>query len=198
MPLKIPRCARGKCRRRSRENGRYCKPCFAAANRRSHRKHHKERNARRRDRAKNRDESARARDSARAKLAVAIARGRMTKGACVVCQRHDDVVAYIANPRRWSKVIWTCREHRTEVATLPSAGVERSEKGAESWVRQREVALAVIAGLPKEVRESLYEIAARGPAGVRLSLEAPLFAIQLVRAYQTRFGPATPGSNGGS
>ncbi len=197
MPSNRHRCARGKCRRRPRPDGRYCNLCHAAANRRSHRKHRKERNARRRDRASNRDDVARARDSARAKLAVAISRGKIQKGACVVCQRCHDVVAYIAEPRRWSEVIWICRDHRAEMATLPSAGIERSEDGAETWLRQREHAFAAIAGLPEEEREYLNEVAARGPAGVRLSREAPLFAIQLVRAYQVFSRSAKPGSNGG-
>lgn len=73
------------------------------------------------------------------------------------------------------------------MATLPSTRTERSENAAaEKWAHQREAALVAVAGLPEEERESLYEIAAHGPAGVRLSPEAPLFAIQLVRAYQLR------------
>ena len=197
MATKIRRCAHGKCRRRPRPEGRYCQLCHAAANRRSHRKHRKERNARRRDRTKNRDEAARARDSARAKLAVALARGKITKGTCIVCQRHDGLIAYIADPRRWSEVVWACREHRLEVTTLPSTGIEPSKNTAEKWARQREAAFVAVDSLPEEDRECLYEIAGRGPAGVRLSPEAPLFAIQLVRAYQIHSKLAKPEPNGG-
>ena len=126
-----------------------------------------------------------------------IARGKITKGTCIVCQRHDGLIAYIADPRRWSDVVWACREHRPELTTLPSTGTERSESAAEKWAHQRESALVAVAGLPKEEREYLCEIAARGPAGVHLSPEAPLFAIQLVRAYQIRSKLAKPESNGG-
>ena len=49
---------------------------------------------------------------------------------------------------------------------------------------ERETALAAIAALPEERRAQLRAIAARGPAGVVLSPDAPLFTIRLVRAYR--------------
>ena len=57
-----------------------------------------------------------------------------------------------------------------------------------TWIDQRDAALAAIALLSKEERAALYEIAAVGPAGVRLDPAAPLFSIQLVRAYRRRRG----------
>ncbi len=183
MTPKIARCARGKCRRRPRENGRYCALCHAAANRRSHRKHRKERNARRRDRAKNRDEVARARDSARAKLYVAIARGTVIKGVCRVCHRHANVVAHIADTACWRDAVWFCREHRYSAR---ETNATRPVSKAPTWINERDAALAAIALLSKEERAALYEIAAVGPAGVRLDPAAPLFSIQLVRAYRRR------------
>ncbi len=197
MAPKMRRCSRGKCRRRPRPDGRYCALCHAAANLRSHRKHRKERNARRRDRAQNRSNEARASDSARAKLYVAIARGKIEKGSCVVCQRHDGVVAYIADPARWSDAVWTCREHRGEARTVShqiNADTPRIQR--ERGLDQREAALCAIAKLPEEERERLYDVAARGPVGTRLSRESPLFVMRLVRAYQIR-AKALAESNGG-
>ena len=189
MAPKIARCSRGKCRRRQRPDGRYCALCHAAANRRSHRKHRKERNARRRDRAQNRDEVQRAHDSARAKLYVALARGTVRKGVCVVCQRHDGVAAYITEPHHWRDVIWACREHRTEAAIRTSGSAGHSPRNmAGAWADQRDAVAAAIARLSDEERERLYEIAARGPAGVRLSRDAPLFTMRLISAYATHHG----------
>ena len=189
MPPKIAHCSRGKCPRRPRPDGRYCARCHAAANRRSHRKHRKERNARRRDRALNRDEAARARDAARAKLYVAIARGTVSKGPCVVCHRHEDVVAFIADPTHWREVVWTCLEHRSSAPDTIADPLPK--RPAPTWLDERDAALAAIARLSKEDRDLLHEIAAVGPAGIQLDAAAPLFAIQLVRAYRTRFGTAT-------
>lgn len=197
MATKIARCSRGKCRRRPRPEGRYCALCHAAANRRSHRKHRKERNTRRRDRSQNRDEAARARDAARAKLYVAIGRGTTRKGNCVVCQRHD-VIAYIADPIRWSEVVWTCREHRSEARTATHTLADAPEiHQREEWLDKREASLAAISQLSKEERQSLYDIAAQGPAGTRLSPESPLFAMRLVRAYQIQVASTRNESNGG-
>lgn len=197
MAAKIARCSRGKCRRRPRPDGRYCAFCHAAANRRSHRKHRKERNARRRDRSQTHDETTRALNGARAKLYVAIARGKIVKGACVVCHRHDKVVAHIANPARWHDVVWTCREHRDEVRTGGQTRADAPPIHGERWLDQREAVLSAITELSEEERERLYDVAARGPAGTRLRPESPLFAMRLVRAYQIR-ASALAESNGGS
>lgn len=186
MTPEIARCSRGKCRRRPRENGRYCAICHAAANRRSHRKHRKERNARRRDRALRRTDEQRALDSARAKLYVAVARGKVEKTACVVCHRHDDVIALIKDPQNWMDPVWTCRAHKSGAGTAVQAPRLTGESGA--WRAQRDAILIAICEMPKEKREALEEIAALGPAGIRIDTTAPLFKIRLVRAYQARYG----------
>ena len=85
-----------------------------AANRASHERYRKERNARRHTRADDRDETARAKDSVRAKLLVAISRGKLTKAPCVVCGGYDELTAYIADPARWHEVVWVCRDHRAD------------------------------------------------------------------------------------
>ncbi|MGP0092615.1 MAG: hypothetical protein ACLPKB_22160 [Xanthobacteraceae bacterium] len=173
-------CSKPGCRRPPRADGRYCKPCFAAANRDSHDRHRKQRNARRRSRARYRDDDARAKDAARAKLYVAIARGKEQRKPCVVCKRWEDLTAYIADPARWREAVWICREHRAdEIARRTPA-----PDPLELWRRRREAALAAIAALPEAERDRLHRIAAQGPAGLRLSPQAPLFLIQLVNAYE--------------
>jgi len=175
------RCGRSGCTEQRRNGGRYCGGCFAAANRRSHAAHHSERNARRRDRAAERSAGARARDSARAKLYVAIARGKIAKGVCVTCGR-GEVTAYIADPKRWREPVWMCRADRSE-EMKPRGGAAKRALEEEAWAKRRDAALAAIAALPADVRARLYEIAAQGPAGVRLAPDAPLFVQRLVRAY---------------
>lgn len=59
---------------------------------------------------------------------------------------------------------------------------------AGAWADQRDAVAAAIARLSDEERERLYEIAARGPAGVRLSRDAPLFTMRLISAYATHHG----------
>ncbi len=179
--LETPRtCSKPGCVRRPRADGSYCKPCFAHANRVSHHLHRRERNARRRERAEERDEAARAADSARAKLAVAIARDTIDKGPCVVCHVRN-VTAYIADPSEWRDVLWVCRAHRADEVARRTTPPEIDP--AIAWQAEREVALTAIASLPDVERDRLFAIAARGPVGIRLSPNAPLFMIQLVHAY---------------
>lgn len=182
MREKERRCGRADCAEKRRTGGRYCGDCFAAANRRSHATHRRERNARRRDRAAVRNDWARARDCARAKLYVAISRGKLKKAPCVKCGS-DEVTALILDPARWREVLWICREDRDEQIACRLAGpVFPGEHAA--WTKEREAALAAIAALPIDTRERLYDIAARGPAGIKLSADAPLFSMRLIRAYR--------------
>jgi hypothetical protein len=120
------RCARAQCGRQARAGGRYCCGCFAEASRSSHARHRRERNARRRDRSALRDASARARDCARAKLYVAISRGKIRKDVCSVCGR-DEVTALIADPARWWEVVWICREDRGERLTSAVPQLKKSK-----------------------------------------------------------------------
>ncbi len=144
--------------------------------------HRHERNARRRERADERTEAARAADSARAKLAVAIARGKIDKGRCLVCHRFENVTGYIADPNEWRDVLWLCRAHRADEIARRTAPPEVDP--AVAWQAEREAALTEIPNLPDSERARLFAIAARGPSGIRLAPEAPLFMIQLVRAYR--------------
>jgi hypothetical protein len=175
-------CSKPGCHRPPRADGRYCNPCFAAANRDSHDRHRAQRNARRRGRARYRDDDARARDSARAKLYVAIARGKEHRKPCVVCKGWEDLTAYIADPTHWREAVWICRTHRSDEIARRTAPPEVDPTVA--WQTEREAALAAIARLPVTERTRLYAIAAQGPAGIILRPEQPLFTIRLVQAYR--------------
>jgi hypothetical protein len=122
------------------------------------------------------------RDSARAKLYVAIARGKMKKAPCAVCGCAD-VTAFIIDPERWWEAIWICREDRNEeIARRLSTAILPQQ--ADAHIHERDVVLRIVALLPENVRLRLYDIAARGPAGIRLDADAPLFIMQLLRAYR--------------
>jgi len=174
-------CSKPRCKNTPTPDGRYCKACFAAASRASHERHHKERNARRRTRAEYRDDAARVKDSARAKLFVAIARGKLPKGRCVRCSAWDDVTALILDPAKWREVVWVCRDHRADEIAWRTKSPEVDP--AVAWQTERERALTAIAALPEAQQAALRAIAARGPAGMVIAPEAPFFTIRLVQAY---------------
>ncbi len=174
-------CSKPRCKNTPTPDGRYCKACFAAANRASHERHHKERNARRRTRADYRDDTARANDSARAKVFVAIARGKMLKGRCVHCSCWDDITALILDPAKWREVVWVCRDHRAD--EIARRTTPPPVDPAVVWQTERERALAAIATLPESQQAALRAVAARGPAGMVIAPEAPFFTIRLVQAY---------------
>jgi hypothetical protein len=81
-------------------------------------------NERRRARAENRDSGQRARDSARAALAMALKRGTLTRGWCVVCADRN-VIGYQPNSRRPLAVTWVCRRDRPELIERLNAERER-------------------------------------------------------------------------
>lgn len=177
-------CGAKGCRKRARPGGRHCAPCHAASVRRWREGHAYELAVRRRDAAGARSGDARARDSARAKLAMALRRGKIARGHCVVCGSKD-VMALIEDAQRPLDVVWACRadrelarEQRNDAAAERTAAAEH-----EKWLLERARALAEIELLDVADRERLYELARRGPAGLRLSPESPLFAINLVRAF---------------
>jgi len=143
--------------------------------------HHKERNARRRTRAAYRDDTARAKDCARAKLFVAIARGKLPKGRCVRCSAWDDVTALILDPAKWREVVWVCRDHRADEIARRTKSPEVDP--AVAWQTERERALTANAALPEPQQAALRAIAARGPAGMVIAPEAPFFTVRLIQAY---------------
>jgi len=189
LPL-IRYCGARGCRRRARMGGRHCPGCHAAAVRRWREHHSAELAVRRRDATVFRNDDARARDSARAKLAMALRRGKLTRGTCAVCGA-SAVVGLIVDPNRPLEVVWVCiadrqaaRERQRDEEAQRAAGVAQA-----AWYVERATALAAIELLPPAERAQLHALAARGPARMRLSPEAPLYVMNLVRAFKARSLP---------
>jgi len=188
-PLSLRRvCSTKACRGTARPGGRHCLACHKRAVRRYRDRHAQELATRRRDADALRDDRTRAADSARAKLAMALRRGTMVRGLCQICGT-DDVIGIINDPQRWREVAWVCRrdrdvarERRRDEEAQLAASRERA-----AWAEERTRVLAAIELLPPDVRARLYELAARGPAGIRLSPEAPLYMIALIRAFEDDF-----------
>ena len=203
VPLPLPLvtnryCGALGCRRRARPGGRHCAVCHAAAVRSWRERNGRELAVQRRDAAALRDEKTRARDSARAKLATAIRRGHVDRGACVVCGSAS-VMALMADPRRPLEVVWTCRSDRQEAGRQHVEAAERriAVVAQAEWINECARVLAAIELLQPEVRDSLLAVAARGPAGLRLSAEAPLFTMNLVRVYNATFARAPENQKSG-
>jgi hypothetical protein len=186
LPLRRP-CGAAGCRRRARPGGRHCLPCHAAAVRRWRHNHRHELAVRRRDGGAARPDDARARDSARAKLAMALRRGTFERGGCRFCGA-SGAIALMADPARWREVVWVCREHRQ--AEYERREDEAAQRAAEAkltaWAEERAQVLAAIALLPPERQAQFHALAAQGPAGITLSPHAPLYEMNLVRAYQAQ------------
>lgn len=188
-PLPLIRfCGAKGCRRRTRPGRRHCSFCHAAAVRHWREEHRRELAVRRRDAAAVRDHDARARDSARAKLAMAVRRGTLARGRCRVCGANE-VIALIEDPARWREAVWVCREHREiELEQRREAEAQRAYHDKQAaWYDERARVLAAIELLPPNAQRELQARAARGPAGLPLSRGAPLYAMNLVRAFAARF-----------
>ena len=185
LPL-VRFCGASGCRRRARPGGRHCPSCHAAAVRRYRDDHREELTVRRRDAAAMRDREARAQDSARAKLAMALRRGMLLRGPCRDCGA-GDVIGLIADPARWRDVVWVCRNHRAdESARLRQADAQRAYEAQQAaWYNERAHVLAAIELLPSAERTQLQALAAIGPAGTRLAPGAPLYIMNLVRAFKS-------------
>ena len=136
---------------------------------------------------------ARARDLARAKLAMAIRRGKISRDRCPFCGSAD-IIAMMADVARPLEVRWVCRA--TRQAELERQRAEQTRQVATAaqsgWEHERAATLAAIARLPPAQRARLEAIAARGPGGLRLAPEAPLYVMGLVRAYRASITKAAP------
>ncbi len=188
-PPPLPRirfCGASGCRRRARPGGRHCPGCHTAAVRRWREAHRRELAVRRRDAAAARDADARARDSGRAKLAMALRRGTLVRGRCRECGA-SDVMGLIADPADWREAVWVCREHRQ--AELERRREDVAQRAADAkqaaWYDERTRVLAAIELLPPHEQARLHALASQGPLG-RLTPEAPLYTMNLVRIYKAR------------
>jgi hypothetical protein len=179
-------CSKPGCQRSPKPDARYCKPCFATANRASHRRHRKQRNLRRRDRADNRDQATRARDSARAKLAVAIKRGTIAKHPCARCGSDEDLTGFIADPERWREVVWLCRNHHL-IERERTAQTDATKAKKDEWETLRQQFTEAWPHLTIEEQDALWKMACEDPIVARcpfpLHPEAPLMHQALIRAY---------------
>ncbi len=185
-PLPLIRfCGAPGCKRRARSGGRHCPVCHTAAVRRWRERNERELAVRRQDAAAARNADARAHDSARAKLAMALRRGTLTRGRCRECGARG-VVGLIADPADWRVVVWVCREHRTtELERRRDAAAQRAADAKQAaWYAERARVLAALELLPPAERARLHALAARGPAGTQLSPGAPLYVMNLVRFYK--------------
>jgi hypothetical protein len=175
-------CGAPKCRRRARPGGRHCPACHIAAVHRWRETHRRELNARRRNTAAARDPEDRTRDSARAKLAMAIRRGKVAKGRCAECGAAE-VTAYMADPARPLEVVWLCRDDRRDgIERILGEGKREAER--QAWEERRAAALAGLALLPPVIAARLRAQAQLGAGSLRLSTEAPLYKMNLVRLYE--------------
>jgi len=175
--------ARG-CRRRTRPGGRHCPEHHAAAARRWREGERAAINTRRRDLAQDRSEAQRERDSARAKLSMALKRGKIAKRGCQVCGTAS-VTAYQPDPKRPLDVVWLCRDDRADYIGQREE-VATAARARDEWQARREAAFSTLALLPPEVQAEIMALATRGPAGLRLSAESPLYSQQLVLCVERR------------
>jgi hypothetical protein len=181
-------CSKPGCRRPPKPDARYCKPCFANANRKSHHRHRAARNSRRRDRTDDRDQATRDGDSARAKLAVAIKRGTLKKHPCARCGAREDLTGFIADPKNWREVLWLCRDHHQ---TERERRVKNAKRAA--WAELRARFAAEWPSLPTDVQARLSAEVEHLPAVItlRAARESPFYQQQLVAAFGRHL--TTPG-----
>lgn len=116
---------------------------------------------------------------------MALRRGTLDRGRCADCG-DTAVIGLIADPARWREAVWVCREHRAAELEGRLEDMERRAYEAKQavWYDERAQALAAIELLPSDEQARLRALAARGLGGLRLSPDAPLYVMNLVRAYE--------------
>jgi len=119
---------------------------------------------------------------------MALRRGTLERGRCRECGE-TDVIGLIEEPARWREAVWVCREHRqAELERLRDTAAQRAADAKQAgWYAERARVLAAIELLPPAERAQLHALATRGPAGTQLSPGAPLYVMNLVSVYKTRF-----------
>ena len=116
---------------------------------------------------------------------MAIRRGYVARGRCAVCG-DPDVIAAIVDVSAPLVVRWICQaDKRTALEAQRAEEARRAAAATQAtYDAERTTALRAIAELPELVQAELRAVAARGPAGIRLAPSAPLFTMQLVRAFR--------------
>jgi hypothetical protein len=183
-PTKL--CGVENCREAARPGGWRCRVHHLLDVRRWRSKHHTAIKARRRDNAADRDAQKRAADSARAKVAMALKRGKIERGHCAECGSLK-TTAYIADPATWHEIAWVCRDHRDELI----AGIlerEQAREKQDAWKIKREWAFSVFAGMSAEVQAEIRTLARRNPvfSDRELEIDAPLYLSRLVSEIEKR------------
>ena len=117
---------------------------------------------------------------------MALRRGTMARGRCRDCGA-GDVIGLIEDPVRWRDVVWVCLDHRAaELERRREVSAQRAyETQQAAWYDERSRVLAAIELLPPAERARLHSLAALGPAGTQLAPAAPLYVMNLVRAYKS-------------
>ncbi len=182
-PLQFFRvCGTRGCRRHARPSGRHCAACHAAAVRRWRDRSRVALNERRRLHAAGRDEEERARDSGRAALAMALKRGTLTRGWCVVCADRN-TIAHQGDPHRPLAVTWVCRRDRPVFMERLAAERDR-EVQQSAWNERRLRCERELPLLPPSVQAAIAAEAAIRPVGLTLAAETPLYAMNCVRIFE--------------
>ena len=98
------------------------------------------------------------------------------------------MIGLIEDPVRWRDVVWVCLDHRAaELKRRREVSAQRAyETQQAAWYDERAHVLAAIELLPPAERTRLHALAAIGPAGTQLAPAAPLYVMNLVRAYKGR------------
>jgi hypothetical protein len=113
---------------------------------------------------------------------MAIRRGKLAKGRCAECGAAE-VSAYMADQSRPLEVVWLCRDDRHDgIERIANEARRASERRV--WDERRTAALADLARLPAAVQAQLHAQAQRAVGNLRLSPEAPLYMMALVRLYE--------------
>jgi len=117
---------------------------------------------------------------------MALRRGTIQRGRCVDCG-DTAVIGLIEDPARWREAVWVCREHReTELERRRDAEAKRGYQAKQAaWYDERAQALAAIELFPPHEQARLHALASQSRFG-RLTPEAPLYTMNLVRIYKAR------------
>jgi len=196
IPMPAPlrptkRCDVEKCRNIARPGGWRCRAHHLLDVRRWRSKNHTTIKARRRNVAAARDGDKRAADSARAKVAMAIKRGKIERGYCTECGSLK-ATAYIADPANWHEIAWVCRDHRDECIR----GIlerEQAREKQDAWKIKREWAFSVFEAMPPKMQAEIRTLARRNPIfrDRDLASDSPLYLSKLVSEIEKRSLPTS-------
>jgi len=114
------------------------------------------------------------------------------RGACEACSAAENVVGVRIGPEV-GDVLWACRScrddvlrrHAAKVAADRAAAAAREYASAEAIARRRS-AIDRLDELPPAVAAAIRAEAARGPIGMTLSPESPLYRQRLAALAESR------------